>query len=244
VAKHTQLSRPPLREALIDIQLAELLPISFAEGLKDQELTGYKYVNEIRQGQFALQFGPTVATQASVTQDELMGARYESADTSRVVQFRRNGFTYSILREYKNWDDLEYSAQGIWREFCKRTSNLEVHRLAVRYINFIEIPGGVDLDDYLEAAPRIPPELPQILANFFQRVVIPFSDIGGQAIVTQLTEPKPGANVSVVLDIDVQSQYKLAADSKEIWERFRIIRGIKDLIFFSYVTEKALEPFR
>lgn len=244
VTKQVQLARPPLREALLEIRLAEMLPVSFAEELKSRDIANLKYVGPVKQGQFALQYGPTGAAQASVTQDELLGARFDSVERTRVVLLRRNGITCSIVGAYKNWAELRNWAQDIWRQFCGWTGDVVVHQLALRYINVVEVPVGQDFDHYLTSGPRVPRELPQFMAQFFERVVIPFSDIESQAIVTQATEPMSEGHVPVVLDIDVQSRCQLAANDEAMWSRFNKIREVKNLIFFSYITEKALEPYR
>jgi uncharacterized protein (TIGR04255 family) len=132
----------------------------------------------------------------------------------------------------------------VWGEFCSWAGSPGVQQLALRYINVIEIPVGQDFDDYLAAGPRIAPELPQFMAQFFQRVVVPFSDTDSQAIITQVTEPVSESRVSVVLDVDVQSRCRLAANDDAIWLRLDKIREVKNLIFFSYITERALEPYR
>jgi uncharacterized protein (TIGR04255 family) len=244
MAQYTRLSKPPLREAILDIQLSGALPVSFIDTLKEQSIVGFEDVGPIRQGQFALQFGPTVEPTASVTANELLGFRYTSSDKSRVVQLRRNGMTYSILQGYADWSHFRDSAQEIWRQFSTWAVKLQVQRLALRYINVIDVPMGEDIDGYLTSGPRIPPELPQIFSTFFHRILIPFSSLGLNAIINQATEPKATNLLSAILDIDVYGQYQLAGDDQEIWRRLDRIRDIENLIFFSYMTEKALEPYR
>jgi uncharacterized protein (TIGR04255 family) len=245
VAKHTQLLHPPLREALIDLQLREDLPVSFVESLKGKELSGYPSVKPIKRGQFSFQIDLQKPSQASVKSEEPFGWRYETNDGSRVVQLRRNGVTYSVLRSYTNWDELKASTKAVWQQYGKWAGTLRVERLAVRYINVFELPaGGADFDDYLTASPRVPPELPQAVSGFLQRVVIPFSTDGTTAIVTQALELPAERGVPVVLDIDVYRKCELVGDSLEVWSQLDKFRGIKNAIFFSSVTEKALEPYR
>jgi len=221
-----------------------MLPISFAESLQTQELPGYKYVNPMRHGQFSLKYGLAVAPEATITQDELLGARFESPDRSKIILLRRNGITCSIVQGYSTWSDLKRTAQEIWPLFRGWAGRTQVSRLALRYINVIEIPLASDFDDYLASAPRVPSELPQLIASFFERVIIPFTEADAHAIVIQATEPKPGPSVSVVLDIDVQCNRTLDASDVRIWETLDKIREIKNLIFFSHMTEKGLEAYR
>lgn len=121
---------------------------------------------------------------------------------------------------------------------------MEVQRLAVRYINVINLPPGVDFDLYLTAGPRVPPEVPQALSGFLHRVVIPIAIDGTTAIVTQVLEPPKEGLIPVVLDIDVFIMARYGAKSQEIWTTLDGLRKVKNDIFFSSVTEKALEPYK
>ncbi len=244
MADYTRLSRPPLREAILDIQTTDTLPPSFAKTLEGQIIPGYVRVGPVRQSQFSFQIGPTLDPQASVMADEILGFRYDSPDKSRVFQLKRNGMTHSIVRGYSDWDQLKTSAKTMWDRYIASAGQVHIQRLALRYINVIDLPLGADFDEYLTSGPKIPPELPQLVASFFHRIVIPFPEMRLEAIVTQATEPQPPTHWSLVLDIDVYGQDQLAGNDEEMWARFDAIRDIKNLIFFSFVTEKALTPYR
>lgn len=243
MAKQVQLARPPLREALLEIKLEQVLPDAFAEGIQNRRVPGLKYVNPVKQGKFSLQFGPAVSPHAS-TEEELWGGRFEAPDRSRVALLRRDGITCSIIGAYRDWEDLKNWSREMWSEYCSWAGKPAVQQLALRYINVIEIPVRRDFDEFLTSAPRIAPELPQIIGSFFQRIVIPFPEFGSHAIVTQATESTTDQAVSVVLDIDVQSPCKIIATDEEIWARFDKIRDIKNQIFFSSVTDQALERYQ
>jgi len=243
--KYPQLAKPPLREALIDLQLVEPLPSSFVDTLKERTLKGYDNVQPIRKGQFSLRFGPQLPAQATVEKEELFGRRYESRDKTSVVQIRRDGVTYSVLRGYTQWNEIQSAAQAIWKQYCEWAGPVKVGRLAVRYINVIELPPGViDFDEYLTASPRVPPRLPQTVVNFLQRVVLRVSDAGTTAIVTQALEPPTQSHIPVVLDIDVFTPCSLEGQSSELWARLEKLRELKNMIFFSSVTDRALESYR
>ena len=244
MANHTRLSRPPLREAILDIQTTDSLPSSFTKALESQVIPGYERVGPVRQSQFSFQIGPTLNPQAAVMADEILGFRYDSLDKSRIVQLKRNGMTYSILREYTDWNQMKATAKAMWERYIASAGQVHVQRLALRYINVIDLPLGADFDEYLTSGPKIPPELPQLVASFFHRIVVPFPEMRLEAIVTQATEPQPPTHWSLVLDIDVYGQDQLAVSDEEMWAQFDTIRDIKNLIFFSFVTEKALTPYR
>jgi uncharacterized protein (TIGR04255 family) len=237
VARQRHLSHAPLREALIDIQLTSLRPVEFAQNLEQFELPGFQRKLQLRFGEFFLHFGKDEPPQ-SKSKVEIAGWRYESSDGSRVVQLRRNGMTYSFLKGYTEWSDIKNAAQEVWRLSCAWAGDVEVGRVAVKYINVIESPPGAELTDYLITVPSIPEELPQRLAHFLTRVTIPF-DKNILAIITTALE----ASSNIVFDIDVFSQQVFAGNSLEFWALLDRLREIKNSIFFSTVTEKALEAY-
>jgi uncharacterized protein (TIGR04255 family) len=229
---------------LISLQLEEELPVSFIESIKQEKLSGFEIVRPLRRGQFSFQVDVEKPAQAAVTRDEQDGWRYETKDSSKVVQLRRTGLVYSILRGYTRWDEIKASTQEAWHSYCKWAGSLTVTKLAVRYVNVLELHFGQDCDDYLTSGPRIPPELPQEFTGFFQRVVIPFRDHQAIAIVTQALEPPNPSHVPLVLDIDVQSQQRFEETSLDIWSRLDQLREIKNMIFFSSMTKRALESYQ
>lgn len=238
---YPQLSRPPLREAIIDLHLREELPITLVEGLRSLTVPDFSTGTEIKFGTF--QFALGTPSHASVTRDEVQGIRFEALDGSKVLQYRRNGMTLSILKNYVSWEPFLSAARELWTRFLGISGPVTVTRLGVRYINAIEVPLGADFDDYLEAAPRIPSKLPQVLSSFFQRMVIPFRDISAYAIMTQALEPPTETGLPTVIDIDAVADCSIAGAGPEIWERVSILRDIKNLVFFASVTPKTLEAY-
>jgi uncharacterized protein (TIGR04255 family) len=187
------------------------------------------------------------AKPASLSQapTEQFGRRYSTADASSVLQLRRDGMTFSILKDYQSWDETKALAQGYWDRYSRLAPSVPIQRLAVRYINVLEFSVPVaNFDDYLTAGPRIPHELPQRLTGFLHRVVIPFDPDGTTAIVTQALEPPKETRIPMVLDIDVFVECSLDGRSAEMWSRLDKLRNIKNAIFFSSVTERALETYR
>src|SRR6201999_1019372 len=97
----------------------------------------------------------------SVVNKTLIGKRLESDDKKRVVQTQLAGQSVSRLQPYANWADLKAESQrawGIYRDVMKPNA---VTRLALRYINRIDIPqkGPVKIDDYLRTYVEVSPDI-------------------------------------------------------------------------------------
>lgn len=233
-----KLTRSPLREALLDIQLREELPASILSEFKAPK--GFPVAKQMRQGQFQFKMDKDQPALAEVLAEGALGWRYETDDGSAVVQLRRNGITYSILKNYPGWNVLREAARDVWGEFLSISGTVNVSRLAARYINAISIPLGADYDEYLTTAPRVPKPIPQIVNSFMQRVLIPFEEDAANAIITQTLEmPAPFA----VLDIDVFTVCSLPGGADDIWPKLDKLRNIADRIFFSSLSEKVIESY-
>ena len=223
----------------MDIQLRDELPASILSQFNAPK--GFPVAKEMRRGQFQLKMDKDKLASAEVLEEGALGWRYETDDGSAVVLLRRNGMTYSILKNYPGWNVLRAAARDVWREFLSTSGTVNVSRLAVRYINAISIPLGADYDEYLTTAPRIPKSIPQIVNGFLQRVLVPFSEDAATAIITQAMEmPSTFAG----LDIDVFAGCSLPGGSDDIWPKMDRLRNIADRIFFSSLTEKVIESYR
>lgn len=243
-SNYPQLSRPPLREALIDIRLQQELPAQFVETLRELVISDFSQIGEIKVGGFRLEIGAGKPSQASLTSEQLKGFRFQSADGSQVVQYRTDGITFSVLKNYTSWEPFRAATHELWRQFLEIAGAVAVSRLAVRYINAIDVPMGADFDDYLTTAPRLPQVVPQFYSSFLQRIVVPFVEVQGHAIITQALEQPTESAISTIIDIDVASNCSIAGAAPEIWERLLNLRNIKNRIFFAFITEKALARYK
>jgi uncharacterized protein (TIGR04255 family) len=239
--------KAPLTEALIDIQVKLPGDISLVdlEKLQDRIRVEYpdKKTRRMWEGTFEMK---DEQDPLQKTQFQVDGYVFTSADGKQVVQCRLDGFTFSRLRPYTKWEEVFVEARMLWGIYVTATKPFLVSRLAVRYINSIEIPSKTfNYDDYFTAAPRIPPPLPQYLENFFTRLVVPFPDRGAIAIITETPSGKPDpVNTAIILDIIVSKEVTLGPGDEKVYEILHILREIKNEIFFSSVTEKTMELFR
>ncbi|MBI5788882.1 MAG: TIGR04255 family protein [Candidatus Schekmanbacteria bacterium] len=239
------LPKAPITEALIDLRIKP------KEGLTAQTLGNIyntirsQYPNreellraeaqiEFRDGQFSkLNSGKTP-----------FGYLYKSADKKQILQAKLDGFTFNRLAPYENWSNLRDEAYRLWQNYAEIT-NSEIIRVAVRYINKIDIPLPIEnFGDYLTAAPIVPQALPQGVSSFLTRVVIQEPALDVTAIITQSLEQIVNPNlISIILDIDVFKQNTIGIYEKEAWELLEELHNFKNKIFFESITEKLKEAF-
>ena len=237
----------PISEALIDIRvkLSSSVSLSDLERLHSHIAREYPDKKTRRMWEGTFEMGNEKDPLQKV-QFQADGYAFTSPDGKQVVQYRLEGFTFSRLRPYTRWEELFAEARRLWGVYADHIKPVNVTGLAVRYINSIEIPFKTfDYDDYFTAAPRIPPLLPQNLAHFFTRLVIPFADRDAIATITTTPSNKPDPiNTDIILDIAVSKDAMLEPNDGRVWDIISILREIKNEIFFGSITERTKEFFR
>jgi uncharacterized protein (TIGR04255 family) len=238
-----QYERAPITEALIDIRV-ELPPSTTAKTL--EALHGRvkeRYPTKTERVYVAGQFSSGVGVGA-IAQRILMGFAFGTEDGKQVFQARLDGFTFSRLRPYGNWIELRDEGRRLWEIYRGAVNLLKITRVAVRYINQIDIPiPAIDYKDYFRTTPEVSPDLPQGLSGFFMQLSFPQIDFGGMLILTQMAvpPPSPGTN-SVILDIDVFRE-GVEIHSDEVWGLFEKLRERKNEFFEGCLTDRTRELF-
>ena len=234
----------PITEALIDIRVE--LPTS-AKGLQVLESVHDrvkdKYPGKRKRvyvvGQFSA--GDEVGASASQTP---MGFAFSSEDGKQIFQARRDGFTFSRLRPYGSWPELRDEARHLWDIYREIVKPEKITRVAVRYINQIDIPfPTIDYKDYFRTIPEVSPDLPQALSGFLMQLQFPQTDFEGLLILTQTAIPPPNpATSSVILDLDVFKETEMVL-TEDVWGMLEILRNRKNEFFEGCITERTRSLF-
>lgn len=238
--------KAPITEALIDIQ------VELPEGTKVADLqkvhvgleAAYPTKKNRILGEIQAQVGDEGTTAAA--RSKHLGYVFTSADATQVFQARLDGFTMSRLAPYKHWEPFRDEAKRLWNVYRSVARPVKVTRLAVRYINRLDLPLPVgDLKDYLRTVPEVSPDLPQNLAGYFMQLRIPLDDIGALLVLNQaIIDPaKPGV-VSVVLDNDIFRVDDFGMDEGAIWGFLEELRKRKNAVFEASIEDKARELFK
>jgi len=111
------------------------------------------------------------------------------------------------VQSYESWDVLREQGHRLWGKYVAVAAPSRVIRCALRYINRLEVQVSVDLGESFLTRPEIGADLPQLMDEYFMRVVVPFPS-GRKAVVTQASEPVTDDAAStrgLILDIDAFS---------------------------------------
>lgn len=244
---YPHLRRAPIVEALLDVRVSSTRQASLADLARLHDhvkerfpLRGERCVEQIQvsvTGENSTQFSRT----AGVT-----GFLFRSLTDAKAVQARVDGFTFNKLKPYETWQLLRDEARELWSHYREIAKPERVTRIALRYINRMELPLPLrSFDEYLRTVPQVAAELSQGLADFVLRLVIPEPGIDAVGVIHETFEPPtPDERLPFILDIDVFKDIECAADSETIWDDLERLRGFKNEIFFKSTTEKAQELFR
>ncbi len=244
-ARH--LNNAPIREALLDIRVGrtQKVSVSVLEGYHEAVKGRYPTKNMTSKGQLTVQVKAGESHPVVQQSGGPVGYVFKSSDGKQIVQVKQEGFTFNRLRQYEQWTSFRDEARDLWKHYVEVASPESVERIALRYINQINLPLPLaNFKEYLLTVPEIAPELPQGLAKFFMRLVIPDPEKDAVANVTQTMEPPSKESLPIILDIDVFKMVKCDARSNQIWDAFEILHDFKNEVFFKSITSKAVEMFK
>jgi uncharacterized protein (TIGR04255 family) len=234
----------PISEALIDIrvELPGTVAVETLQSIHDRVRDKYPRMEKrvYVQGQFM--GGTDVGAVATQTH---MGYAFTSADGKQVFQARLDGFTFSRLKPYGTWSELRDESRRLWSVYCDVATPSTMRRVAVRYVNQIDIPlPQIDYKDYFRTTPEVSPDLPQVLSSFFMQLQFPQPDFDGMLILTQLAIPPPVPDTSsFVLDLDVFRQSQEPVSQDDLWPLLETLRDRKNDFFEGCITDKTRELF-
>lgn len=236
--------KAPITEAVIDlrVELPENVGLEPLKHAHDGQEAAYPRVEQMNVAVGHMEVGKQVTTTAST---RAVGYWYRSGDGKQIYQARLDGFTMSRLAPYERWESFRDEARRLWNIYKGAADPRSIVRVAVRYINRIDIPLPLqDFKDYLRTVPEVSPDLPQGLAGYFMRLAIPLDEIKSVCLLNEaIIEPAAPNTVSVVLDIDVFRTVDLPGDDEAIWSFVDELRHRKNSVFEACITDKARELF-
>ena len=239
-------SKAPITEAIIDLRIAAPAEIDLEQlrRMSDEHKGRFPRIDPIFEATGKLQVQPGISASASAHQKQT-GFRAISSDGQMVCQRQFSGFTLSKLAPYESWQPFRDLARELWDNYRTNVGCEAVTRIAVRYVNRIDIPKSpVDLKEYFRTSPEISPDLPQMMEGFFMQIRLPQSDIASTAVLNQtIVAPDKAGRTSVVLDIDLFRDHALPNDECELWDIFEVLHDRKNEIFEACITDAARELF-
>lgn len=245
---HPHLNNAPITEALIDLR------VQLPEGFKLSELEAFcgevhqEYPTKMHRKSWTglIRVSGGGRPEIENSEPKTDGFVLKSESGLQVVQARMDGFTFSRLQPYETWEKLRDEARRLWALYVRITDPQCVTRIAVRYVNKINLPIEDDFTTYLTTGVQISPELPQAMSGLFLRCEVPFDNPKAQTIITQTLGEPSGEMDSVpyVFDIDVYRMGSPCIDLLQLWNEFDELRDVKNQVFFGSITKATVEMLK
>lgn len=245
--KSIHFPNPPITEAILDIKvnLPKETNLERLLAFQDDIKAEFPTKKDRHSGSFQIKTGTAPEIISSTNRTD--GYLFRSVDNTKIVQARLDGFTFNKLKPYSNWEEFSDEAKNLWNRFVNIAKPINVVRLALRYINRIEIPLPFgDFTEYILTIPEIAPNIPQSLTGLFMQLVIPNNEIQANAIITETMDKIDDKSkvLPFIFDIDVSRNIILKPTADDIWKIMEDLRHFKNQIFVESLTERAKELFK
>lgn len=249
VSEYQVFPNAPITEALLDIrvQLPKDINLQILESFHDRIKEKFPDKQKRVFIKAGFKFSPEgVTSEIPVQSGGPDGFLFRSPIENKVVQARLDGFTFNKLKPYEKWETFSSEARQLWNLFTEIARPITITRIALRYINRIEIPLPIkEFKDYILTVPDSPPDLPLNVSHFFMSVVCGKPEIQAKAQLNETLEAvTPNNTLPLILDIDVYRETTFEGNSDVIWAEFEKLRDFKNEIFFKSITKKTEELFK
>ena len=246
MARRRHLERAPITEALINFRVE--LPEGFHPDRFDQLADVFRHRFPKKASQKVLHAGFGVRNGQTLTQAQELQHRGLILKTKReleIMQLRLDGFTFNRLRPYTSWEQIFPKAYRSWKKYRDHVSPLAVTRLALRYINVLDVPmPKTGFGEYLESPPALLRGAPDVVSGFLTRVVLQDPDSGMSVNLTQALQDAPEPqHVRILVDIDAYKLGRFEGNEELTASTFEQLHELKNRVFFSSITEKTASLF-
>lgn len=245
--------RAPISEAVLDIQVRTSTPLVQEVFVNLAASLSLEYpqssVMNLSHVLVNVAQAPAESAAPSVSHSiTVSGLRLLRPENDRVLMIQPRVMTFSHLPPYTNWETFQAEGRRLWESYVSFVNPEAVTRVALRYINRIDIPRTTfETSDYFQLFLEIPKSIPQDLSAFFLQLQMPQTDLSQDmtAVINFTpTGPRAPEHQTMVLDIDVFVTRELSTSVNELFDLFDIIRKRKNKIFEACITDKTRELFR
>jgi uncharacterized protein (TIGR04255 family) len=238
-----KLQRPPVVEALVDIKAKTDVSEETLRNLGADLKTDFPRLKVLRNVQSKVDVKDGKLVPPATMPILFSGVQLLSEDNTRIAQFRPDGFTFNSLRPYGGGDELLSTALRLWNRFREAATPGAVTRIAVRYINRLELPlvEGANIDTYLTTAPKVPDHLPAV-GQFLVQVFAQNPGEPGYVVLTQrlfMEDSKPVA----LLDIDTVLEGEEVIEKVSLADALTSLRARANRSFFSLITDETVKLY-
>jgi uncharacterized protein (TIGR04255 family) len=238
------LQQPPIFEALLDIRvkLPSGTTIEMIESLYEKVKSTFPVKQKKYSFSGMIKFQPLESKVKSENEEpKLMGYVFQSEDKKKIFQATFDGFTFNLLKPYKNWEEFKNESQRLWKMYEEVLKPVIRERVALRFINKLKFPSSFDPSKYFTTIPTLGGNLKSYpIENLFCQTTFRNDKIGSDANVIEGIEPsEDGKEKTFIFDIDVFCRSDFSVE--DMWKKLDDLREFKNEIFFESITKDTYD---
>lgn len=244
---HQKLKNAPIVEAVFDLRFNSDndITIELLKKISSSLISRFPIITDFYSWSFKAKIEGSTQD-ASQTKVEPIGYRLINEEKSFILGITKEGLTFSKLKPYNSWEEIEDEAKYILKEIVEHLKDINVTRLGLRYLNQFDIKFENNLvNDYLKILPSYPANLPNIVDSFAIILQIPKEDLHSTIRFEMQEIPNTNETQRITIDIDISKNdenYKLSSFDV-IFAEFTKMKNYKNEIFFSSISQKTLATF-
>ncbi len=159
---------------------------------------------------------------------------------NRLIQAKRGQFSFHKTKEYEKYEILIRELNKYWALFQSCSTILNVTNASLRYVNFIRLDEGEDLNELIAINVSHPyREEP----SSFVQLRFPVSTNPKIEAKIVVSKGNDGKENGVLLDISLSRSFEKES-FKAIEEAFQGMRDIKNQLFFDSITKKTKQKYQ
>lgn len=233
-------------EAILDIQAVASIPVTEASlrefvGPED----GYPERDDLTARTVTVTAGDLLSANV---EHEAKGSAFRSTSGRRQLRAIPDRLALSEFPPYTGWDSFSSEGLRLWERYAERYSVRSLRRVAVRYINKIEVEsasGYIRMEDYFHTYPAMSYDIREPIGKFFMSCQFEFPEERASASITQASvEATSPDTFAVLLDIDVWRDKSMGVGDiapAEVGAVLAEIRDIKNSLFEACITNRVRE---
>jgi len=236
------LSSAPIVEGIIDIRSFSSEPFE-EDPIKVKlvdNLENYSFAHSQREFRHEVKLHEGRPLQQTTEDLGFKGVRYHSEDSKRIVQFNHDGFVFSWLAPYPDWDTFSKEGLGLWKVFKNIANPSDINRIGLRFINRIELlKENLNLNDYTKPVLDSPAGIDLPFSGFMHHNT--FSIPGHQYSINLIRTIQPlkseQSKIGLIIDIDVFTNEESSISESNLQNILNEMRWIKNKAFFGSITD-------
>lgn len=230
-------AKAPIVEAAIDLDVSKDPSLNVEDLAKILDPAGFperRKVYEVSTSDWN-EAGERIASRS------VSGYQALSAEGDYGVVVKADGYAFSQLSAYKDWEGFVAAAERYWGAYRAVANPSQVTGATVRFVNLI-VPtvAQFEVKDYLRTAFDVSPYLPQVVESFFSQIEIPLEGVY-EAFAPTCVLTVASQDRGVILDISVRVNLELdtqvAGFADSLTEVLGKLRHAKNYVFESCITD-------